>query len=287
MINNPNYKYITGEVLANNVKNLLGSYFAQGSLDDSLLYKPMKSCLDRIGMKVHPHKTVVIPVVDKMAKLPDDFFKVVYMVGCGSFEMKDAINHRIVEREIIQIPYGEVKERYCEDKCGDLYEMVHEFDEITLKYTDFFPVQVTGSNTKCVEEFLHHEANNQVSIQNNMIYANFSGYIYLEYLSSLENCEGDLLVLDYTQITDWIETCMMIECLEKLYLNGDADVIQRLQYLESKRQMKEGVARSFWKMNEVQDFYDVRRVLKNRFSMYKNAVKPYYSNQYNTTINIR
>ena len=84
--NNPQYNYVEGSVIVNNVKNKLGSFIAQGLLDDSLFYKPMKSCLDRLGMKVHPQRSVTIVIQDKMGQLPKDFYKAIYATGCSNVE---------------------------------------------------------------------------------------------------------------------------------------------------------------------------------------------------------
>jgi hypothetical protein len=73
---------------------------------------------------------------------------------------------------------------------------------------------------------------------------------------------------------------MIVNCLEKLYLNGEGDVLQRLQYTKNTAREKFDLARSFVKANEVKDFYDVRNVLAARMKKHTNAIMPYANRSY-------
>jgi hypothetical protein len=258
--------FISSEVLVNNVKNRLSTYFAQGTVDESHLYKAIKSCLDRIGFKAHQLKVVTLNIQDKQCDLPCDFFKVESIMGYEQVEYYDLNEReqgimRISEREVVSIPVCKTKFDYCQDTCGNLIEIIQEFNLEKIKYTSLFPVH------------LDSKVGDSVTIQNGKIYANFSGNIILTYLS--DNWDGEeFLVPDYTQITDWIETAMEVECLEFLYLNQVSDAIQRLQYLQNKLTEKQAIARSFYKMNEVKDFYNLRTLLNKRYSAYKNFIRP-------------
>lgn len=258
--------FISSEILVNNVKNRLSTYFSQGTVDESHLYKAIKSCLDRIGFKAHQLKVVTLAIHDKQCDLPCDFFKVESIMGFDQIEYYDIDPRekglmKIVENEVISIPVCKTKFDYCQDSCGNLIEIIQEFNLEKIKYSSLFPVG------------LDSRLGDSITIQNGKIYANFSGNIILTYLS--DNWDGEeFLVPDYTQITDWIETAMEVECLEFLYLNQVSDAIQRLQYLQNKLTEKQAIARSFYKMNEVKDFYNLRAVLNNRYSGYKNWMQP-------------
>lgn len=287
--NSPEYKYINGSVIANNVKNQLSSYFDQGVLDDSLLYKPLKSCLDRIGLKVMPQRSATIVITDKQGILPKDFYKMVYAIGCSTYEQwenpmngPEGYKLTLTEKAVVSIPVCKSSLDFCTDECGQLTEILQEFDIYKARYTNVFNVAVSKSESLCTDDLLRNNPGspNEIAIRNGAIYANFSGYVYIEYLSNLMGDDDEILVPDYTQITDWMETAMMIECFEKMYLNGEGDVIQRLQYLQNIVQNKFQVARTFYKMIEVRDCYDIARVLRSRFQKYRNAFKPQYHNRY-------
>lgn len=286
--NNPEYKYVDATVIINNVKNKLSSYFEQGSLDESLLYPTIKSCLDRMGYKVHPTKHKVIEVKDRYADLPNDFFKLNFAIGSANYEKidlpTDSSPARYVEKAILSVDKGDNSNAcqfkapcengditLCGDNYGQLYQFYQEFDMNVVKYSSVFAIKVVDSGERA-SNFHTEDTPYFVTIKNGGIYANFNGSIYIEYLSTMENEDLEMIVPDYTQITDWIEKAMMVTCFEKLYLNGEGDVLQRLQYLNNSLGLAEAKARSFYKMLEVQDMYDIRTVMRSRFMKYSKAV---------------
>jgi hypothetical protein len=284
--NNPKYNYVEAEVLLNKVKDKLTSYFDQGTLDDSYLYPSLKSCLDRLGYKVFPLHSTTVTLTDKMGDLPKDFYKLVYSVGCANFEFWDnpgdgweGVLPTYTQKAVVSIPVCKSQYDYCKDECGNLYEFTQEFDMYKVKYSSLFSVTVTENSQNCESSCFGGNSANTITIIGNRIFANFSGNLYIEYLSNLETEEG-LLVPDYTQITDWIEAEMIVNCLEKLYLNGEGDVLQRLQYTKNSAMEKYHLARAFVKSNEVKDFYDVRNVLSARMKKHTNAVMPYANRSY-------
>lgn len=275
----PEYKYTSSTILVANVMNKIPSYFESGIIDESLLFKALKSGLDRMGHKIMPIREAYIKIEDKQGILPKDFFKAIKLIGCNVMEFYDIENPyqtRITERSIIEIPVCKSVCNSCTDECGNVYEMMQEFDAIKVKSKEYFEVKVDSSNKDiCEGDLCYNDSPYTVSLKNGKIYANFTGYIYIEYLANLETCE-DFLVPDYTQITDWLENLMMIECFEKIYLNGDGDVIQRLQFLNGKAINLEAIARGFWKQVEMQEVHDLKKILRNRYAFYKNIVNPNY-----------
>lgn len=288
--NTPEYKYIEATVIINNVKNKLSSYFEQGSLDESLLYPVIKSCLDKIGYKIHPVKHKILEVKDRYADLPNDFFKAVYLIGAAEHEMLDlpydlsrpeyteTEKYRMIINKgdnsnacQFTVPCDNGEITLCTDNYGQLYEFTQEFDVRKVKFTKVFPIEVQDSGNLSLHKPDGHTPY-FATIRNGGVYTNFNGSVYIEYLQDHYNEDEEMIVPDYTQITDWIERAMMLNCFEKLYLNGEGDVLQRMQFLSNSLQMYEAKAKSFYKMLEVQDIYDMSRVLKSRYNKFKRGV---------------
>ncbi len=279
--NNPTYKYIESAVIINEVKNLLSSYFDQGTLDESILYPKIKWCLDKMGLKVHPLKSAMVQIVNKQGRLPLDFYKLSYAVGCGSYEQWedmdgiDQFTPKITEKRIYEIPACRSSFDYCTNECGETYEIIQSFEQLKYRYWDFFNIRVRNEEV-CTNDCINKQYSseyNEIDIRNGIIFTNFSGSIHLDYIATMENNEGDLLIPDYSQITEWIKLVLIVECFRKLFYNGENTVQQRLQVSMQELTVKQLDALNFWKANEVQDFYDLRRVLKARYSKHKTAIR--------------
>ena len=264
--NQPQYKYIKSDVIVNEVKNLLSSYFDQGTLDESILYPKIRWCLDKMGMKVHPYKTAMIGISNKQGKLPLDFYKLNYAIGCGESEVWEDMNGldqfvpRITEKRIYDVPACKSKFDYCTNECGETYEILQSFEQVKYRYWNFFEVKVSSSKESCSDNCpnINYGCQNDIAIRNGHVYTNFNGNVYIDYLGTMEDIDGDLL---------------LVECLLKLFYNGENNVAQRLQLAEQILTAKQADFESFRRMNEVSDFYDLSRILISRYSKYKTAVK--------------
>lgn len=284
-LNNPEYKYISSNILMDNVKNKLHSYFAQGSLDDSYLYPVLRSCLDMLSLKVHPTMEDVVIIENKMGNLPTDFYKLIFAIGVGERTFTELPTDFVVPKFTEKLQFTVDKgtgagdlDGYCgvidKENFGDLYQFTQVFDGQRVTYSDLFSVQVVDSQKHCTTDGLNNSPQEfQLTIRNNKIFSNFNGCVYIKYLSTMMNEDDEFIVPDYTQITDWIETAMMVNCFEALYLNNEGDVLQRLQMLQQSLEMKKGIAKAFVKQLELQDMYDVSNVLKSRFRKFKKSVR--------------
>ena len=161
--------FISSDIIVNNVKNRLSTYFAQGSIDETHLYKAIKSCLDRMGSKAHALKSTHLVLRDRQAELPSDFFKLVSLVGVNKVEYwdldpKEAVLLKSQERMVVEIPTCKSRMDYCTDTCGNLMEFVQEFELHKVKYSELFVVKVDS-----------RLEGQSISIRNGMVFANFVG----------------------------------------------------------------------------------------------------------------
>ena len=276
---NLNLKYIEAQELIRETKNELSSYFEKGALDESLLYPIIRTCLSKMGLKILPVKKVVLKLDQGKAELPCDFYKLDFALGCGFCEdtLVDFNVPQFLEYEVSGINICETECDYCTDDCGNLYGIRQYYNSWSTNYTELFPLTVgKDASPFCTQgcfEVLNKRFPNEITIKNGQIYANFlEGHIYMEYLTNLESDNGDLLIPDQQTIKDWIKHEMLFVCFRKLYMNNDADVVQRLNWVQSQLAIYQVNAQSLYKRWEVSEYYDMRKVFRTRFKKYDTVV---------------
>ena len=272
-----NLKYIESQEIINEVKNEISTYFEKGMLDTSYLYPVIRTCLSKMGLKILPTKHDVLKVESYKTDLPCDFYKAVLLVGCGMEEWADIdyLNTKLIEYEVSGTNVCEQRCDYCEDDCGNLYGIRQYFNTYSVTYSELYPLTVSeDSRPYCNDScFEYRGRGNEVTIKNGKIYTNFeTGHIYLEYLTNLEADSGDLMIPDVQVIKDWIKMEMMFVCFRKLYLNGEADVQQRLGWVTQQLAIHQTNATSLYKSWTVKEFYDLRKTLYSRFHKYNTSV---------------
>lgn len=276
-MNHLNLQYIEASELIKEVKNELYSYFERGILDESYLYPIIRTCLSQMGLRILPTKSEVLKVEEFKTDLPCDFYKALLLVGCGMCEFNDVdyLNTKLIEYEVSGVNICESRCDYCEDSCGNLYGIRQYYNTFSATYTELYPLTVsTDSKPYCVDSCFDYQGRgNEVTIKNGKIYTNFrEGHIFLEYLTNLEADSGDLLIPDNAIIKDWIKIEMMFVSFRKLYLNGEADVQQRLNWIQNQLGIYQVNARGLYKAWTVKDFYDLRKTLYSRFHKYNTGI---------------
>lgn len=276
---NLHLKYIPAQELIKETKNEISSYFEKGSLDESLLYPIIRTCLSKMGLKILPVKKTVLKLDNGKVELPCDFYKMDFALGCG-FCQNIGIDLNVpqfLEYEVSGFNICETECDFCSDDCGNVYGIRQFYNTWTTEFSELFQLTVgTDAQPFCTSgcfEDLRRSRGNEITIKNGHIYANFlEGYIYIEYLTNLESDDGDLMIPDQQTIKDWIKHEMLFVCFRKLYMNNDADVQQRLQWVQSQLGIYQANAQSLYKRWEVSEYYDMRRLFRSKFHKYNTIV---------------
>lgn len=272
---NPTINYIPAQELIREVKNELSSYFEKSALDESYLYPVIRTCLSKMGLKILPIKKAFLKLEEGVANLPCDFYKLEEAIGCGFCDQIDVDFNtpQFIEYEVSGVNICETECDYCSDDCGNLYSIIQKFNTYSATYSELFLLRVSGCDEFCCDGFQNVKSPNEITIKNGKVYANFNqGFIYLEYLTNLETEDGDLLIPDQMTIRDWIKHEMMFVCFRKLYLNGEGDVQQRLQWMQGQLSILQTNAQSIYKRWDLKEAYDLRKILRSRFHKFNTAV---------------
>ncbi len=262
---NTELKYRTFDQLINEVAADFTMYSLEGMLEPSQLIKVAQRVNYDLGLRIHGTKEKVIDIQNNKAKLPDDFYVLNYAMLCGEEEVtKPTITGRQTENVILDScpdcnnPSGQCscKATYSvECKTGEkIFVRVVETRKYETKtYNRLERLHVSDSSGK--SDALDNSFRSAY-LKNGFMYINFgdeyrreSYYsdfpnygvinikydhkLFISYEGTLEDEDGNLLVLDHPMINEYYEYAIKQRVLENLYMNGE-DVSQRIQLIEQR-----------------------------------------------------
>jgi hypothetical protein len=130
---------------------------------------------------------------------------------------------------------------------GDTYELVQVVKSQQRTYKRLWPLQLlTNDQTiDCGCPNLYIKTREQAWIRDNYFYTNFDdAKIYISYQGTLEDDEGNLLVVDHDQINEYYEYAVKERILENLLMN-DENVNAKLQLVQQKLRVARNYAKSY------------------------------------------
>ena len=187
------------------------------------------------------------------------------------------------------VPYGNscIKPRVFLNCKQDCYELVQIVKSQQHTYKRLIPLKLVANpiTIECACPNISKGAINTVSIQNGYLYTNFKcGKVYLNYQGQMEDQDGNLLVIDHDEITQYYEYALKQRILENQVMN-DEPVGQKLALVEAR--LKEARIRALSIVNtpnfaEVKQIFDLNR--KAMYAKYYDMFKSYSwsSNFYNS-----
>lgn len=101
--------------------------------------------------------------------------------------------------------------------------------------------------------------------------------VYIQYMGDMTADNGELLVLDHGTINSYYSYSLKERILENLWLNGDADLIQRLKYIQEKKEFYRSAALNIANMPNMRDVINTIQVLRaNSNRQYYNTISRYH-----------
>lgn len=264
-------KYRTFDTLLDSVRIDLKSFASAGDIDAAELIKVAQRINYELGIKIHSLKETLLEVDHYRAKLPADFHQMNLALICHQYraiQMAPWNEHVILEELTSPLPANTTQTSGTSSNNCDICNITHlngncpELvinpypldkcrsicnDSINIKILQYCEAQV-----HCYEHFerLHIDPYTQASGFNTqhqfrgghrgMINGNFLEVphiectkVYVNYMGSLEDDNGNLLVLEHPLINNYYTSAIKKTILENLYINGE-NVIERLKYMENK-----------------------------------------------------
>ena len=238
-------KYKTFDQLLNEVAADFTTYNNEGMIEPGQLIKVAQRVNYDLGLRIHGTKEKVLDIENKKTKLPDDFYVLNYAYLCGRYTVTTPVlSGRETENVILKSdlckkcgqpdPSCECEKTYTvECKTGEkvFVQVVEKRKFETRTYDTFEPIRIATSTGKIDGT---NDTDKVGLIKNGFVYTNLNeGKIFISYQGSLEDDEGNLLVLDHPMINEYYEYAMKQRILENLYIAGE-EVSQKMQLIEQR-----------------------------------------------------
>lgn len=241
MVNNKTFEFRPVSELLSMVKNDFKKLDDEGLVDDGALIKVIMACNDRLGIPIREVKQVCIPVMDYKAKLPLNFEKLYFASAL-------TVTNTVIHNQ--QNPFANNFDRDIIYSAG--------LDRETLGNTENYSVTVKRESTTTIHNFgnwvtlsidpksgthCHNNCPNmrrpgkyQITITDEEIQTPFrSGEIYLMYLGTMQDEEGNILFPLHPLITPYYEWSLKERILMNVIFNSDGDYANLLKLAQAER----------------------------------------------------
>jgi hypothetical protein len=224
-------QYRTYDELLASVLSDFKTYDQEGMIDPQDLIKVAQSINKELTIKIHQLKEAVLDVNKCTVRLPNDFYSLNFALLCSKYEVTVPVMHGTNTEDVIAPPVVACAANsannhpvVCLSTCGKDYSVVQRFKYETRTYQHFLPIHIEDSarvSTRCPNKFLRAERS--AYIKAGWLYTNFdNGVLYINYMGSMEDDEGNLLVLDHPIVNNYYEYALKERILENMLVEGES-----------------------------------------------------------------
>lgn len=240
----------TADHLFAKIKEDFSSFNNSGLIDEGRFYSDIKYIIDLLGLNWYVEAQEILEVNNYQTELPENFKQLDFAYRCecigihsnnpGIVLIKQTFDHYPLMSTL------DWHGKSCDIKnCHkppsncifNSYEQILvQRDDSYYSYSNPILLKLGNVNTKrccakgCIN--IYSTSSDTITIQNRKIYTNFEkGTIYLSYYAFPTDSETGLpLVPDNSRILKCIEYYIKKNIIESLWVNGDADVAQKVSY---------------------------------------------------------
>ena len=268
------------------VKSDLNLYDDAGFIDQDRVIKVISSCNEKLGLRIYKSRECKIKVYNYKAELPEDFYKVENIFAtqvCSISNTTLAFGARQVEFTNVKpkdttkiITYGKMG---CVDSCNNCYWVEDRrptVKETEIQYEKIIPLSFSN---KLLCKFMEyspcdaHIGKYKVDLdeeEEELVFSFKEGEIYMSYLGNLISDDGEIEIPFHPKLNPYYEYAVMEKILEVIYLNSEADIIQKLQYIKEERRNAYAIAWDFANTRQVNEWNKIQ----------KNFQREYYNKWY-------
>lgn len=261
-----------------------------GIMDDDNYIKVIASCNEKLGERVHKSKQCKLIVKNYSAPIPPDLWKIENMLAI--INTHHNINHlegifmsprhyHIEENEELIPDKNEQIIYLCPTK-NECCEQVKHAITNRMGVEQHFgkavkPLKFTNKAlNNCTDYSPCRQWNGEFGVDLNEDKFSFSfasGEVFLEYLGDLTDEEGELLYPFHPMLNDYYEYAVKEKILEDAFINSDMDVINKLQYVQTKKRGAYYDAFSFMQSAKANQWSIMKK--KNQLEYYKKWYKAF------------
>lgn len=269
--------------LVDRVEKFLDSYSAAGMLDRGDFYRWIKEILTKLNVPAYSPVHRVENIEDGKLAIPDDVYQIWALYKYKSIPKTKKLNE-------IYPPEAEtetISKYECYNECHDpctVRHIEHKYNTMIIKhyldnswwessYQEGSLLQLKPYKLEICDKdsvSLKVKSGLQVTTDNNYFYFNFDeGAIYLQYYKLMLDEDGLPMIPDVTQIEQAIEYYIMYKSLQKIYINGEENVVQRMDFLKNEYDMHFRIASSWVRLPTAKSLIEYGKLLRNKYNIFE------------------
>jgi len=272
-----NLKYRTFDSLLASAMDDLSGYDLDSAFNVGAMIKEVLRINKELGFKLNKEYEVMLEIKENKASLPSNFYKANFAYICSSYTHKAYAESLASENvEIHDCEWAENMQAFKEDcaveyTCCVPYKVVKHGEVQEYNINKVIPVNLNNG------EFSRHKTPYDLMFKSGYVVSSFNtGKVMLNYIGSMEDEDGNLLVLDHDIINSYYEYALKAKIFESLYLNGDDSVINRLQLVKQELRDARRIANSIVNTPEISEIaaavqYNRRRAVNKYFNPIQNS----------------
>lgn len=264
------------------VEKALHSYLAAGMLDRGDFYRWIKEIITKLNVPAYSPVHRIQNIEEGKLIIPDDVYQI------WALYKYDAIPKTKKLQEITPEFETETIQRYecyneCSDPC-DVHHIEHKYNTMIVKhyidnswwentYEQGNLLQLKNYKIDiCDKDGPSFKIKNdlQVTMDNNYFYFNFDeGAIYLQYYKIMLDEDGLPMIPDVTQIEQAIEYYIMYKFLQQVYINGEENVLQRMQFMRLEYDNYYRIAANWVRLPTAKSLIEYGKLLRNKYKVFE------------------
>jgi hypothetical protein len=278
-------KYKTFDELLEDVNVDFSMYSLENMIEPQQLIKVVQRVNYDLGLRINMTKEAVLEISNNKVRLPDDFYVLNYALICGQYTVEQPAMAGTHTEDVIleNIPDNAPCNSVCVNDCGQYIQVIQKLKYETRVYEVNAPIAMSGSSKTISCDCPDHtwKSPYQGRLKDGYIFLNLeSGKVYINYQGTLEDEEGNLMVIDNPIINEYYEYALKQRILENLYMNGE-EVMQKLNLVEQRLRASRNNALS---LVNTPNFEEMRKMMNmNRKAMnylYYDMFKSYNPNSF-------